>query len=224
MKDNNIPFITFEDKNPHKFTIEIDHPNNIRLSNPLFETDKGTNYKDEYGHYNDFTPSLYKSSISNTTNLFLINNVKENNLSENKCSATSQNYIDNNNYQNASDEKVKDFNLKENENTESNNDYNSGRWNNEEHQKFIEGILKYGNEWKKVQSIIKTRSSTQARSHAQKFFLRMKKEINPTTLSDSNQLLEYIIKTSNISSNNSNLTQEQKNRLTKTWTIQIILQ
>ena len=44
----------------------------------------------------------------------------------------------------------------------------------EEHQKFIDGILEYGNEWKKVQQIIKTRSSTQARSHAQKFFLKLK--------------------------------------------------
>ena len=53
--------------------------------------------------------------------------------------------------------------------------YNSGRWTQEEHLKFIDGILEYGNEWKKVQSLIKTRSSTQARSHAQKFFLRIKK-------------------------------------------------
>ena len=46
----------------------------------------------------------------------------------------------------------------------SNNQYNTGRWTEEEHNKFIEGILEYGNEWKKVQQIIKTRSSTQARS------------------------------------------------------------
>ena len=56
--------------------------------------------------------------------------------------------------------------------------YNSGRWTQEEHLKFIDGILEYGNEWKKVQSLIKTRSSTQARSHAQKFFLRIKKNLN----------------------------------------------
>ena len=56
--------------------------------------------------------------------------------------------------------------------------YNSGRWTEEEHQKFIEGILEYGNEWKKVRKIIKTRTSTQARSHAQKFFLRIKKNIS----------------------------------------------
>ena len=56
--------------------------------------------------------------------------------------------------------------------------FNSGRWKEEEHNKFIEAILEYGNEWKKVQKIIKTRSSTQARSHAQKFFLRIKKNLS----------------------------------------------
>lgn len=60
--------------------------------------------------------------------------------------------------------------------------YNSGRWTQEEHLKFIDGILEYGNEWKKVQSLIKTRSSTQARSHAQKFFLRIKKNLNITDI------------------------------------------
>ena len=53
--------------------------------------------------------------------------------------------------------------------------FQAGKWTDEEHEKFIEGILNYGNEWKKVQQIIKTRSSTQIRSHAQKFFLRIKK-------------------------------------------------
>ena len=55
--------------------------------------------------------------------------------------------------------------------------YNTGRWSEEEHLKFLEGILEYGNEWKKVQNLIGTRSSTQARSHAQKFFLRIKKAL-----------------------------------------------
>jgi len=63
------------------------------------------------------------------------------------------------------------------ENDENERQFNIGRWTLEEHKNFIDGILKYGNEWKKVQQIIKTRSSTQARSHAQKFFLRIKKTI-----------------------------------------------
>jgi len=53
--------------------------------------------------------------------------------------------------------------------------YNCGRWQPEEHQRFIEAIMKYGNEWKQVQKHVGTRSSTQARSHAQKFFVKIKK-------------------------------------------------
>jgi SHAQKYF class myb-like DNA-binding protein len=50
-----------------------------------------------------------------------------------------------------------------------------GRWRPEEHKKFIEAIIKYGNNWKDVEKYIDTRTSTQARSHAQKYFEKMKK-------------------------------------------------
>ena len=50
-----------------------------------------------------------------------------------------------------------------------------GRWTKEEHKKFIEAIIKFGNDWKEVQAYINTRTSTQARSHAQKFFEKIKK-------------------------------------------------
>jgi SHAQKYF class myb-like DNA-binding protein len=65
-----------------------------------------------------------------------------------------------------------------NNNITSEGDIKTGRWSKEEHKKFIEAICKFGNEWKKVQQYIKSRSSTQARSHAQKFFLRLKKKFN----------------------------------------------
>ena len=55
--------------------------------------------------------------------------------------------------------------------------YCTGRWTTEEHNKFIEAMFLYGNEWKRVQQHIGTRSSTQARSHAQKFFIRLKKKL-----------------------------------------------
>lgn len=53
------------------------------------------------------------------------------------------------------------------------NTYNSGRWTIDEHKRFIEAIIKFGNDWKNVQKYIKTRSSTQSRSHSQKFFLKL---------------------------------------------------
>lgn len=53
--------------------------------------------------------------------------------------------------------------------------FETGRWKLDEHQRFVEAIIKYGNDWKQVQKCVGTRSSTQARSHAQKFFIKIKK-------------------------------------------------
>ena len=52
----------------------------------------------------------------------------------------------------------------------------SGRWHISEHKRFLEAIIKYGNDWKKVEKHIGTRNSSQARSHAQKFFIKLKEE------------------------------------------------
>jgi SHAQKYF class myb-like DNA-binding protein len=51
---------------------------------------------------------------------------------------------------------------------------NEGRWSKEEHEKFLEGIVLYGINWKKVKTLIGSRTSIQVRSHAQKFFYKMK--------------------------------------------------
>ena len=83
--------------------------------------------------------------------------------------------------------------------------YNTGRWSEEEHLKFINGILEYGNEWKKVQNLIGTRSSTQARSHAQKFFLRLKKNFN---LDNNNELSECYSTSISPVSNSKNVNNE----------------
>lgn len=55
---------------------------------------------------------------------------------------------------------------------------NTGRWSKKEHLAFLKGIFEYGSKWKKVQNIVKTRNSTQARSHSQKFFMGMFKKLN----------------------------------------------
>ena len=51
---------------------------------------------------------------------------------------------------------------------------NGGRWNKEEQRLFAEAVLKYGNEWKKIQDHISSRNITQVRSHAQKFLMKLK--------------------------------------------------
>ena len=62
------------------------------------------------------------------------------------------------------------------QNQKSENQFNNGRWSQEEHQKFIEALFIYGNDWKKVQKYIITRTATQSRSHAQKFFIYFRKK------------------------------------------------
>lgn len=54
----------------------------------------------------------------------------------------------------------------------------SGRWTKEEHMAFLAGLKLYGREWKKVAQKIKTRTSAQIRSHAQKYFAKLSKERN----------------------------------------------
>lgn len=50
----------------------------------------------------------------------------------------------------------------DNSNSQSNNEKvsnkTSGRWTKDEHKKFIEGIQKYGRNWKKVEEHIGTRT------------------------------------------------------------------
>lgn len=46
----------------------------------------------------------------------------------------------------------------------------TGRWTPNEHRIFLEGIMLYGRDWKKVQALLKTRNVIQIRTHAQKVF------------------------------------------------------
>jgi len=59
-----------------------------------------------------------------------------------------------------------------------------GRWTKDEHDKFIKALKIYGKEWSKVQAFIKTRSSGQIRSHAQKFFDQLKKKGGQVQIKD----------------------------------------
>jgi SHAQKYF class myb-like DNA-binding protein len=53
----------------------------------------------------------------------------------------------------------------------------NGRWTHEEHQSFLEGLKVCGREWKKVASRIPTRTSAQIRSHAQKYFSKLQRDV-----------------------------------------------
>ena len=98
---------------------------------------------------------------------------------------------------------------------ESNIDYNSGRWLSKEHCQFIEAIFLFGNEWRKVERYIKTRTSAQARSHAQKFFINLQKrfvdeniqKLSMLNLNENISLDFYLIKFAITHLNCSNVTQ-----------------
>jgi SHAQKYF class myb-like DNA-binding protein len=51
---------------------------------------------------------------------------------------------------------------------------NLGRWSTREHSIFIEGLRKFGRNWKLISTYIGSRSADQVRSHAQKFELKCK--------------------------------------------------
>ena len=49
-----------------------------------------------------------------------------------------------------------------------------GYWNKSEHNKFIEALYLYDCAWSKIESYLKNRTYKQIRSHAQKFYLKLK--------------------------------------------------
>lgn len=52
---------------------------------------------------------------------------------------------------------------------------NTGRWTTEEHRLFLQGLEQHGKGWKKIASLIQSRTVVQIRTHAQKYFQKMAK-------------------------------------------------
>ena len=52
----------------------------------------------------------------------------------------------------------------------------TGKWSEEEHDRFKHAIETYGKDWKKVTEAVGTRNVTQVRSHAQKYFDKVQKQ------------------------------------------------
>ncbi|OQR85582.1 hypothetical protein ACHHYP_11658 [Achlya hypogyna] len=50
-----------------------------------------------------------------------------------------------------------------------------GRWTSEEHERFLQGFRLHGHKWKRVQMVVRSRTVTQVRTHAQKYLLKLQK-------------------------------------------------
>ncbi|KAG7393786.1 hypothetical protein PHYPSEUDO_004549 [Phytophthora pseudosyringae] len=57
----------------------------------------------------------------------------------------------------------------------TNQSIRGGRWTADEHERFLEGFRIHGHKWKRVQQVVRTRSVTQVRTHAQKYLLKVAK-------------------------------------------------
>ena len=76
----------------------------------------------------------------------------------------------------------------------------SGRWTLKEHLQFLEGLDKYGVKWKKIKTLIKTRTTAQIRSHSQKFFLKLKRvkdeqlgiDLTSNNIDNLNEMINHI--------------------------------
>jgi SHAQKYF class myb-like DNA-binding protein len=55
------------------------------------------------------------------------------------------------------------------------NGENTGRWTADEHRLFLQGLEQHGKGWKKIASLIKSRTVVQIRTHAQKYFQKLAK-------------------------------------------------
>ena len=62
-----------------------------------------------------------------------------------------------------------------------------GRWTKEEHKRFLYALDVYGKNWKKVQECVGTRTTTQTRSHAQKYFAKMNTKPHDLKMNNSSE-------------------------------------
>jgi SHAQKYF class myb-like DNA-binding protein len=62
----------------------------------------------------------------------------------------------------------------------------AGRWTQEEHELFMQGLKMHNKQWKMIAEMIKTRTVVQIRTHAQKYFQKLLKLKNGCELNIDN--------------------------------------
>ena len=71
---------------------------------------------------------------------------------------------------------------------------NFGRWDKDEHKRFLEAMKMYGNTWRLVKEHVGTRTEYQIRSHAQKHYKKMLNKEIERLKQDSNPPLFAVIR------------------------------
>lgn len=96
-----------------------------------------------------------------------------------------------------------------------NSDKTTGRWRKDEHERFLEGIISsitqlaiklYGKQWRLVEKYVGTRTGTQVRSHAQKYYMKT----TPEAPADQRQRIPQTVPNASLHKNSSNLTPESE--------------
>ena len=103
-----------------------------------------------------------------------LNDKFENSYSLDKSNSTSLETNKNTNLLGRKKFIIKHIDKKEDNNIPQNSPINTGIWTKDEQMKFLEGIILHGNKWNLIQKLVHSRNTSQVRSHAQKFFLRLK--------------------------------------------------
>ena len=132
---------------------------------------KASNEDNNMNNINDNKNTIINNNVTTIISQFRkISQIQNNNGVNNLTFTEEDNYfsLSNNNTMRPNQEKSK---------------FAIGRWHIGEHKRFLEAIIKYGNDWKKVEKHIGTRNSSQARSHAQKFFIKLKDEQKKSKIS-----------------------------------------
>ena len=167
--------LSFEPKNFENNKIQSQsNSKSSSLSEPLPTPKKN---KEFFGNsnnkYNNHKPLPMKRILFRLYRVNFMNSKRE------KGKTQTQNKKENNTKKNVNNNlkhKQRHVPIKNNNNISYNDkNYSAGRWKSDEHQRFVDAIIRYGNNWRQVQRCVGTRSSTQTRSHAQKFFEKLKR-------------------------------------------------
>ena len=126
-------------------------------------------------------PSLPYISITSPTSL---------NINDTNSNITKTESDNDSSYSSENNLSMSHISISPKSNCNSLNLFHQGRWTDKEHKLFLEGLVLYYNDWKLVQRHIGTRSSTQSRSHAQKFFISVKNKL--CHLENESELKEHI--------------------------------